>query len=82
MTATTARFLYDTLRTTIIVVALALAAYTMAGGFDTPGNVAGSVTHWPYQRSNSTVSSGSAALARMSSIFDQSFEPALCGPRR
>ena len=44
MNATTARFLYDTLRTTIIVVALALAAYTMAGGFDTPGNVAGSVT--------------------------------------
>ena len=41
MTARQARTAYDTLRAAILTVAVVGAAYTMTGGFDTPGNVAG-----------------------------------------
>ena len=43
MTATRARFAFNALRSAVLTVAVAGAVYTMAGGLDTPGNVAGSV---------------------------------------
>ena len=46
MTAKTAQTLYQGLVACIMTIAFAIAGYTMAGGLDTPGNVAGAVTQF------------------------------------